>query len=312
LDSGTISANWTTQCTGSYRIGQSRPFRCWKRDGHGLIDIVDGLTFSCDVCFYALGERVGIDLIERYARLFGMGAVTGIDLPGEKRGLVPGRAWKYRRTAHVSDPSERRWYPGETLNVSIGQGWLLATPLQMARVAAVIVNGGYLVTPHVADRVTNAEGHTVATLRPDIPDEPILTSQTVRTIREGLLRAVEKDKYPTGTGHLAKTAGLVVIGKTGTGQVVSGYGQSDDPLQLDIPHKARDHAWFVGGVLDESFPISFAVLVEHGGHGGDRAAPIARQVIEAVYGIGESPLTVPLDLREFTVADKADGSETTG
>jgi len=312
LDSGTISANWTTQCTGSYRIGQSRPFRCWKRDGHGLIDIVDGLTFSCDVCFYALGERVGIDLIERYARLFGMGAVTGIDLPGEKRGLVPGRAWKYRRTAHVSDPSERRWYPGETLNVSIGQGWLLATPLQMARVAAVIVNGGYLVTPHVADRVTNAEGHTVATLRPDIPDEPILTSQTVRTIREGLLRAVEKDKYPTGTGHLAKTAGLVVIGKTGTGQVVSGYGQSDDPLQLDIPYKARDHAWFVGGVLDESFPISFAVLVEHGGHGGDRAAPIARQVIEAVYGIGESPLTVPLDLREFTVADKADGSETTG
>jgi len=312
LDSGAISANWTTQCTGSYTIGRSRPFRCWKQDGHGSVDIVDGLTFSCDVCFYVLGQRLGIDRIERYARLFGMGAATGIDLPGEKVGLVPGRAWKYRRTAHVSDPSERRWYPGETLNVSIGQGWLLATPLQMARVAAVIVNGGYLVTPHVADRVTDTGGHTVVTLRPDVPDEPIVTRQTADTIRESLRRAVEKDEYPTGTGHMAKTPGLVVIGKTGTAQVVSGYGQSDDPLQLDIPYNVRDHAWFVGGVLDESFPIAFAVLVEHGGHGGDRAAPIARQVMETVYGLGENPAAMPVELREFTVADKADGSDTTG
>jgi len=312
LDSGTISANWTTQCTGSYRIGESRPFRCWKRTGHGTVDIVDGLTFSCDVCFYVLGQQLGIDRIERYARMFGMGTATGIDLPGENTGLVPGRAWKYRRTAHLSDPSERRWYPGETLNVSIGQGRLLATPLQMARVAAVIVNGGYLVTPHIADRVTDAAGYTVATLRPDVPDERIVSRQTVRIIRDGLRRAVEKDEYPTGTGHLAKTPGLVLIGKTGTAQVVSGYRQSDDPLQLDIPYEARDHAWFIGGVLDESFPISFAVLVEHGGHGGDRAAPIARQVIETVYGTRESRPAMPVELREFTVADKADGSETKG
>ncbi len=311
LNSGSISPEWSTNCTGSYTIGNSWSIRCWKRYGHGRINLVEGLTYSCDVCFYTLGHQLGIDLIEQYARLFGMGAASGIDLPAEKGGLVPGRAWKRRYRASASDPSERRWYPGETLNVSIGQGQLLATPLQMARVAAVIVNGGYLVTPHVADYVMDAGGRVVATLRPDVPDEPIVNRQTVRTIREGLRLAVEKDKFPTGTGHLAKTPGLNVIGKTGTGQVVSGYKQSDDPLQLDLPYNTRDHAWFVGGVLDESFPIAFAVLVEHGGHGGDRAAPIARQLIEVVYGIGDRRPAMPVELHEFAASRTTDENKPT-
>ena len=312
LDSGAISPTWSTNCTGLYTIGNSSSMRCWKRDGHGRIDIVHGLTYSCDVCFYTLGHQLGIDLIEQYARLFGLGAATGIDLPGERAGLVPGRAWKRQRRASASDPSERRWYPGETLNVSIGQGQVLATPVQMARVAAVVVNGGYLVTPHIADRVMDAGGRVVASLRPNSTGAPIVNSQTIRTIREGLRLAVEKDKFPTGTGHLAKSPDLVIIGKTGTGQVVSGYKQSDDPLQLDLAYETRDHAWFIGGVMDESFPTAFAVMVEHGGHGGDRAAPLARQLMEAVYGIGDRPAAMPVELREFAVSTIAEESEPVG
>ena len=312
LNSGLISSEWSTNCTGVYRIGNNWSIRCWKRNGHGRIGVVDGLTYSCDVCFYALGHHIGIDVIEQYARLFGMGAASGVDLPGEKAGLVPGRAWKRQHRANAADPSERRWYPGETLNVSIGQGQLLATPLQMARVVAVVLNGGYLVTPHIADRVMDAGGHVVATLRPGGTTEPIVDSQTVRTIREGLRVAVEKDTFPTGTGHRAKSSELVIIGKTGTCQVVSGYKQSEDPLQLDLPYKTRDHAWFIGGVLDESFPTAFAVMVEHGGHGGDRAAPIARQVMETVYGVGDRPTAMPVELREFDVSAVAEESEQVG
>ncbi len=312
LDSGDISPGWTALCTGSYRIGESRPFRCWKRDGHGSIDVVDALAYSCDVFFYALGYRLGIDRIEQYGRLFGLGRVTGLDLPGEKPGLVPGRAWKRSRFAHAIDPTERRWYPGETLNVAIGQGYLLVTPLQMARVAAVFVNGGYLVTPHVGDRVTDAGGRTVTELRPAVPAEPIISADSVRIVRQGLRRAVEKDQFPTGTGHLAKIPELVVIGKTGTGQVVSGLGGSADPMQLDIPYELRDHAWFIGGVIDDSLSIAFAVMIEHGGHGGERAAPIARKMIEAVYGLADTVPAPPIKLRDFTVAQRPGDSASTG
>jgi len=306
LDSGEISTDSTVECTGSYRIGQSRPFRCWRRQGHGALNVTEALTYSCDVFFYVLGHRLGIERLGHYARLFGLGTTSGLDLPGEKPGFVPSPAWKRARFAHVSDPSERRWYPGETLNVSIGQGWLLATPLQMARVAAVIANGGYLVTPQIASRITDPGGRVVAASRPELPTEPIISARSVRVIREGLRRAVEKTDFPTGTGHLAKIPELVVLGKTGTAQVVSGYDESDDPLQLDIPYAYRDHAWFIGCVLDESLPVSFAVMVEHGGHGGDRAAPIARTVLEAVYGLGDSPAGSVDGLRETTPAQEPD------
>jgi len=301
LESGEITAGWRAVCGGSYRIGESRPFRCWKRDGHGSLDLVDALTYSCDVFFYILGYQLGIDRIAHYARLFGLGSVTGLDLPGDKPGVVPSRAWKRARFANTNDPGRGRWYPGETLNVAIGQGWLLTTPLQMARVAAVFVNGGYLVTPHIADRLIDAGGETVDVLRPEVPSKPIVSMNAVETVRKGMLRAVEKTEFPTGTGHLAKVDGLAIIGKTGTGQVVSGYDQSDDPLQMDIPYENRDNAWFIGGVLDESFPIAFAVLVEHGGHGGDRAAPIARELVEAFYGLSDSGTTSTEKLREFTI-----------
>ncbi len=308
LESGIISDQWTATCNGAYRIGNSRPFRCWKLSGHGTIDVRDALAYSCDVFFYALGYKMGIREIDKYAALFGLGQRTGLDLPGENRGFIPSPQWKRVRFAHAADPSERRWYPGETLNVAIGQGMVLATPLQMARVAAVIVNGGYLPTPYIAERITDADGQTIADLRPPLPKTQIISKATVAAIRDGLRKAVERDTYPTGTGHLAKIPGLVVIGKTGTAQVTSLH-KSDDPLQQDIEYKLRDNSWFIGGVMDPEQPIAFAVMIEHGGHGGERAAPIAKKVIEFVYGIDKRPAEIDNRLRKYI---KADYDQTTG
>ena len=202
----------------------------------------------------------------------GLGVKTGIDTTGEVAGLVPDKAWKeaYMRRVKPNDSSEWRWYDGETVVLSIGQGSASITPLQTAVMMASIVNGGRLVQPHLnADRSRPAS-------------DVFISEANLALIQAGMRKCVEKETFPTGTGKLAKIPGMVILGKTGSAQVVS-IKAYEDLEEEEIPYGNRDHAWFVAGVLDQDPPIAVAVLVEHGLHGSSAAAPLAKSVIEYFY-----------------------------
>ncbi len=282
LETGTITPQTAVTCVGSYDVG-GRRFRCWKKGGHGAVSLTDALAYSCDVYFYALGQKLGIDTISEYCFKFGFGEPTGLDLPGETPGLVPTRAWKRERFRNHPDPSERRWYPGETANISIGQGSLLATPLQMARVMAATVNGGKLVRPHVVKQIVSASGEIV--YRGPAEDVvPAVDPSVLPPIIAGLRKCVEKGPpAPTGTGNAANVKGLSMIGKTGTVQVTRLKERAKDSETEEVPYRFRDHGWFVASVPDREPPLAVSVLVEHGGHGGDVAAPIAKALFEHIY-----------------------------
>ncbi|MEE9561857.1 MAG: penicillin-binding protein 2, partial [Thermoanaerobaculia bacterium] len=198
----------------------NRRFRCWKRGGHGWMDLRSALRESCDVYFYHLGKKLGIDPIARYSRLLGFGRPTGLDIPGEKGGLVPDAEWSLKRRGTP-------WYPGETISVAIGQGPVLVTPMQMAAAVATVANGGFRVTPHLVDSQAAPE-----------PESLPLDSAVLDFVREALWAVVNE----RGTGARARVAGLDVAGKTGTAQVV---GQATRIDSQDLPAEQRDHAWFV-------------------------------------------------------------------
>ena len=253
LQEGLVTPRDRVRCSGVAYF-YNHAFRCWKRGGHGSVDLQEALRQSCDVYFYQLGQELGIDRIGEYARRFGFGAVTGIDLGGERTGLVPGREWSERVRGHP-------WYPGETISVAIGQGPLLVTPLQMAVMMATVANGGYKPTPHLAaDRV-------VAGARVEGID-----SRWWEVVQEGLHQVVER-----GTGRPAHVPGLEVAGKTGTVQVVS---QETWTRSEDLPFEKRDHAWFAAFAPWRDPQLVVVVFVEHGGAGSRAAAPIARALYE--------------------------------
>ncbi len=259
-------------CPGHFQIdGAGRKWHCWRRTGHGRVTVVEALAYSCDVYFYNLGLKLGVDRINKYANLMGLGVLTGIDLPGEQRGLIPNREWKAKLNAGM--PSwEQQWYPGETVNLSIGQGAATTTPLQNAVMMACIVNGGYRVRPHLWEGA--AAEHS----------EKIFSDETIEIVKKGLLLCVEKGPpSPTGTGNKAYIPGMSIMGKTGTAQVVSLAQIEQYTNEEDIPYEKRHHAWFVAGVLDQTPRLSVCVLIEHGHSGGTSAAPVAKDVIEYFY-----------------------------
>jgi penicillin-binding protein 2 len=233
-------------------------FRCWKRGGHGWVNLRAALRESCDVYFYTLGQKLGVDTIARYARLFGMGAETGIDLRGEKAGLVPDTEWSARVRRHP-------WYAGETISVAIGQGPLLTTPLQLAVLMAAIANGGEMVTPHLL------RGAAVPARR----RLPLDGAQLAR-VREALWAVVNE----TGTGARARLEGLDVAGKTSTVQVVA---QKTWTRSEDLPFEQRDHGWFASFAPFSAPELVVVVFIEHGGHGSNAAAPVAREVYETYF-----------------------------
>jgi penicillin-binding protein 2 len=253
-------------CTGSTRVYNQRRL-CWKRGGHGTVDLHSALAHSCNVYFYELGKQLGIREIDRFGDLFGLGRPTGIDLPGESPGILGSPEWKRRQNG---DP----WYPGDTISVAIGQGLLAVTPIQMARMFGVVATRGKLATPHlVAGNVGTASR---IELRPE----------TLRVVRRALREAVAG-----GTGQRADLETIAVAGKTGTAQV---YKHSAGVDSDTLPKEERDHAWFAGYAPADDPEIAFAVVVEHGGHGGSAAAPIVRQVLEAFFGVGEvADVTAP-------------------
>lgn len=275
LEEGVITPQTTFFCPGHFQVnGQGRSWNCWRKGGHGTVTVVEALAFSCDVFFYNVGLRLGVDKISEWCHKFGLGELTGIDLPGEVPGLIPDREWKEKLNAG-KPVWERNWYPGETVNLSIGQGSASTTPLQNTVLMAVIVNGGYRVRPYL-----NRE------LGPQ-RSERLLSDKTLETVIKGMRMCVEKGPpAPTGTGHRAYTPGLTVLGKTGSAQIMALKFHKQYKTEQDIPFEMRDHAWFVAGVLDREPHVAMCVLIEHGHHGSEAASPVAKQVIDYIYGTG--------------------------
>lgn len=249
IATGTVKETTSFLCTGVFKLGNTS-FRCWKESGHGYQDIVQALTHSCNVFFYSLGKALGAEQIYRYALSFGLGSLTDIDLPQEVKGIAPGPMWK--RFA-LKAP----WYEGDTINYSIGQGYLEVTPIQMLRVITIVANNGFCPQPYVVEDI---EGVKISHRR---EYSPRLRPEFFKMVRAGLFDAVNG---PTGTGQNAKVNGLDISGKTGTAQA----GPSRE-----------SHAWFIGFLPANEPLISLVVFIEHGGKGGENAASIAR--LTAVY-----------------------------
>ncbi len=270
LAEGVIDQSSTFNCTGSTVI-YGRSFRCWKRGGHGRVDVRDALKGSCDIFFYNVGKALGVDRIARYARLFGLGERTGIELEGEKKGLVPDSSWSL-------DVRKHPWYPGETISVAIGQGPLLVTPLQIATMMAAVANGGRRVTPHLrAGEDDEAEGGET----PGGPGELGLPSGVLDAVRDGLWAVVNA---PHGTAGASRLPTIDMAGKTGTVQVVA---QSARRNNAELPFALRDHAWFASYAPAQDPQLVVVVFVEHGGHGSNASAPIAKALYEKYFGIDD-------------------------
>ena len=267
LEERVVGPNDSSCCRGGLPFG-GRVFRCWKREGHGCVGFHAGLVESCDVYFYQMGDRLGVDAIAQYSRKFGLGEPTGLGIGFEERGLIPDSAWKQRRFG-------QRWYPGETLSVAIGQGYVLATPLQMAVAISVVANGGTRYRPFVVKRIEGGDEPPVV-FEPEVVDRLELHPSTIAHVHKALRDVVMSER---GTGKRARIEGIDVAGKTGTAQAAgaaaSGGGGESSPELM------RDHAWFVAYAPAEGARIAVAVLVEHAGHhGGTVAAPMARAVME--------------------------------
>lgn len=264
LERKAVTPNSVVSCSGGMFFGNRR-FRDWKASGHGIVDIHRALVESCDVYFYEVGNRIGVDAIAEFSKAYGLGAPTGVRLASEKKGLIPSTEWKL---AARREP----WYPGETLSVAIGQGYVSVTPLQMAMMIGTVATGGERHRPRYVEAIRRRDGSVVEP-EPEAARAPLQISRETFAVLRRALRGVVVE--PAGTGGQARSAVAEVAGKTGTAQVV-GMPQSARPGSQRI----EDHAWFVAFAPMEQPRIAVAVLVEHGGHGGSAAAPIAKRIIE--------------------------------
>ncbi len=284
LEEKLITPETTVFCPGYYRLGRGI-YRCWRRGGHGYVNLHDALVQSCDVFFYSLGHRLGVDTLAKYAHRLGLGSLTRIRLRGEKPGLIPTKEWKLLA-------KKERWFPGETISAAIGQGFNLVTPIQQAKTMATVANGGMVLQPYLVKKIKDKEGFVLNEWFPKIERKLDHQPGTLKIIREGLLGVVNDKK---GTGWRARLKDLKVSGKTGTAQVVrlKTVPRGPDGEKLEIPYVFRDHAWFVGFAPYENPEIVVAVIVEHGGHGGATAAPIVRKIIETYHK--HYPMAEPVD-----------------
>jgi penicillin-binding protein 2 len=255
----------------------NRSFRDWKKGGHGAVDLHRSLVESCDVYYYQLGTRLGIDAIAKWSRAFGLGQRSGALLDDEKSGLVPDTEWKRKRL-------RQPWYPGETVSVAIGQGYLTVTPLQLANMMAAVANGGTLYRPRLVSRVESIDGTRVYEQGPEVIRNINVRPATLARVRSALADVVHS---AAGTGKAARSPVIALAGKTGTAQVVEMKGGYVKTEQLSYDN--RDHAWFVSYAPLDKPEIAIAVLVEHGGHGGDAAAPLARKVAEKYVELKSPP-----------------------
>jgi penicillin-binding protein 2 len=267
LEEGVIQPESSIQDPGFYTFG-NRSFRDWKKGGHGTVNLHKAIVESCDTYFYQLGPKLGVDRIAKWARAFGLGEKTGVVLDDEKSGTIPDTEWKRKRF-------RQPWFPGETVSVAIGQGYVTVTPLQLANMMAAVANGGKLYRPYLVNKVESVDGATVREYGPELIRTIELKPDTLKRVHEALADVVNG---AGGTGGAARSQLLTIAGKTGTAQVVEMKGGYVKTEQLTYFN--RDHAWFVSYAPVDNPQIAIAVLVEHGGHGGDAAAPMAKKVFE--------------------------------
>jgi penicillin-binding protein 2 len=273
LEEGSINPFTRIHCGGAYHFA-NRDYRCWKKGGHGSVDLHRAIVESCDVYFYQVGQRLGVDTINEYAHRFGLGDVTGIGLDHEKPGIIPSSEWKRQR---FHEP----WFAGETLSVAIGQGYVLATPLQMANLIATVANGGTRYKPHFVKRIETQSGEPVEEFNPEMLSRAGLRKTTLLQLREALRDVVNA---PNGTGKKAKLPTIEMGGKTGTSQVFKMGRQAVKTTHM--VKELRDHAWFVAFAPVEAPEIAIAVLIEHaGGGGGQFAAPLAHDIADYYFAL---------------------------
>jgi len=267
MESDTLHATDHVNCSG-VEVIYGRPTHCWKAGGHGPISLYEALVNSCNIFFYNVGKKLDIDQIAHYAKQMGLGQITGIDLPGEDPGLIPDREWKAR--AFKTNKAEQKWRDAETINVSIGQGQVAVTPIQVTWAMGGLASGGHLKQPHLVNPdYLNKLGFKGKTLRETNYEVGAETLDIVARALWGVVNA-------GGTGTKAAVPGFDVAGKTGTAQVVAldKHATGGD---------TEDNAWFVGFAPARSPEIVVGVFVEHGGHGGTASAPVAHAIFDTFY-----------------------------
>jgi len=268
LEEGEIDESTRVYCNGA-AVFYNRVFHCWSK-GHGFMNVQSAITNSCNIFFYELGKRLGIEKIARQGAALGLGERSGIDLPGERSGVMPSPEWKERTRGD-------KWYAGETISVSIGQGAVSTTPLQLLRAVSAIATGGKLVTPHVLLKADRMTGQPL-----DWPIRDLAFNlETTSLIRAGMWGSVNGG----GTGGRARVPGLDICGKTGTAQVIGSERAKELKGDADA---FEDHSWFVGFANRDNPEIAVVVFIEHGGKGGAAAAPLAREIFQAHFS-GRNP-----------------------
>lgn len=290
LREGIVNKRRVIDCDGSFVLGDSR-FRCWKKDGHGKTDLKKALRESCDVWFYQVGLELGIDKLEVAAREFGLGAPVGFPLAGEKAGVIPSRNWKRQR---FNQP----WYGGETVIASIGQGYVLTTPIQLAVMTAALANHGKIMQPQIIRRIEDWDGKLLMEAEPQLVRQVEFSENAWKLIDKGLVAAVNE---PHGTGWAARLDGVKVAGKTGTSQVVRRKSDEEEEAdnQQEVPYRFRPHALFVAYAPADNPEIAVAVVVEHGQHGGSTAGPIAKAMLSSYFrNKQQNPLITQVVLSE--------------
>lgn len=278
LEAGVVNEHSSVFCNGAYELGGNK-FRCWSKNGHGSVNLKKSLKESCDVYYYQLGERLGVDRIAAMAERFMIGHDLGIGLPHEKKGLVPTTGWKLKRFG-------KKWYQGETLPVAIGQGYLLMTPIQLASMVATIANEGSVYRPHLVKSVLDPDGKVLKEFQPELLKSTGISAASFRKIKQGMFAVVNE---PGGTGANARLWDQRVAGKTGTSQVVK-LGQD---RKKAVAYHHKDHGLFVAFAPFDKPEIAVAVVVEHGGGGGAVAAPIAAQILRSYFDLQKPPRPAP-------------------
>lgn len=276
---------------------QAQPFYCWVHKygrGHGNVNVVSALAVSCDVFFYVVAggyrnfQGLGVDLLNYYAHEFGLGELSGIDLPAENPGLVPDPRWKRINLAES-------WVTGDTYNMAIGQGFVLATPLQMLNATAAVANGGYLYRPQLVRQILDAEGHVIRDFQPSLIRQVAVSPENLELVRQGMYAAVH---WPGGTGYKANVPGLEVAGKTGTAEFA---GPRDEKGNLPT------HAWFTAFAPYSNPEIAVVVFIEGGGEGSAVAAPVAAEILKAYFYPAQPGGPVELDSNPANLSQEQKG-----
>jgi penicillin-binding protein 2 len=271
------SPRYTIADPGFFTLGGSHRWRDWKQGGHGMVDLHKSIVVSCDTYYYGLAHEMGIDNIHRFFGQFGFGKPTGIDIAGEVGGLLPSEQWKMRRF-------QQKWFPGDTISVGIGQGYNLATPMQLAHATSVLANRGVIFRPHIVRHVQNSQTNALTSVEVEPVGRIELRPENLQRITDAMVDVLK----PGGTAAVAGMgAEYRIAGKTGTAQVI-GMKQNEKYDERRIHERHRDHALFVAYAPADAPTIAVAVLVENGGHGSSSAAPVARKVMD-FYLLGKEP-----------------------